>query len=248
MGTYAYVCCDAGVVVVSLADPIHPKITSIVGEAENLHQPRGVTAQFRYAFVTDCNGVNVLDITNPAAPVVVQQLPLDDARQIYAARTYAYVAAGKHGLVVLDITRPDAAFVDQVYDANGCINDAFDVQLGIANASQFAYVADGKNGLRVIQLAGPEMEGNDGFSPRPQPQLIATYPLPGNGRALAVSRGMDRDRAVDESGNQLSVFGRIGARPLNLEEANRMYRQPNGQLWWTSDDIFDTSVYSLRRR
>jgi len=48
--------------------------------------------------------------------------------------------------------------------------------------------------------------------------------------ALAISRGIDRDRAVDETGNQLAVFGRRGARPFNREEMNRLYLQ-NGQLY-----------------
>jgi hypothetical protein len=39
------------------------------------------------------------------------------------------------------------------------------------------------------------------------------------GPALAVSKGIDRDRAVDESGNQIAVFGRRGARPFTREEA-----------------------------
>jgi hypothetical protein len=51
--------------------------------------------------------------------------------------------------------------------------------------------------------------------------LIATKHT--HGPALAVSEGIDRDRAIDESGNQLSVFGRRGARPLNLAELRRMY-------------------------
>jgi hypothetical protein len=38
-----------------------------------------------------------------------------------------------------------------------------------------------------------------------------------------VSAGIDRDRAVDESGNQIAVFGRRGARPLNAEEQRRLY-------------------------
>jgi len=44
-----------------------------------------------------------------------------------------------------------------------------------------------------------------------------------NGPALAISKGIDRDRAVDESGNQLAVFGRRGARPFNLQEMQRFY-------------------------
>ena len=246
VGTYAYVCCDKGLVVVDINDPLQPKITSIIG-GEEIHHPHSVDAQFRYAFVTDEYGVVVLDISEPSQPQVVHHVEVEDAHSVYLARTYAYVAAGKQGLVILDITQPRATFVDQIYNAGGTINDAHDVQLGIANVSQFAYVADGKNGLRVVQLTGPEVPGNDGFSPRPAPCLVASYKLPKDGHALAISRGMDRDRAVDESGHQISVFGRIGARPLNKDEVFCMFRRPDGGLWWSSDDIFDTKVYNLKQ-
>jgi len=92
--------------------------------------------------------------------------------------------------------------------------------------------------MRIVQLTSPETPGNQGFSPRPTPQMIATYPLTHGGRALAISKGMDRDRAVDESGNQIAVFGRIGARPLNLEEQQRLYLH-DGHLWQVSDDPFN---------
>jgi hypothetical protein len=242
IGTYAYICCDAGLVVVDISDPTCPKVTHHIGE-EALHHPHAVAAQFRYAFVTDSEGVKVLDISDMAHPQVKHAVHLDDAHGIYVARTYAYVAAGKHGLAILDIERPLQAYVDQVYDANGCINDAHDVQLGITNVSQFAYVADGKNGLRVIQLTSPEVHGNDGFSPRPAPFLVASYKLPKEGHALAISRGMDRDRAVDESGNQIAVFGRVGARPLSKDEMERMFKRTDGSTWYTSDNIFDERFF-----
>ena len=63
-----------------------------------------------------------------------------------------------------------------------------DVKLGITYVSEFAYLADGKNGLRVVQLTSPETPGNDGFSPRPTPQLIATCPTTAAG-AGDVRRG-----------------------------------------------------------
>lgn len=103
--------------------------------------------------------------------------------------------------------------------------------------------ADGKNGLRVLQLTSPELPGNDGFSPRPNPCLIATRKLPKNGHALCVSRGVDRDRAVDESGNQIAVFGRVGARPHNKDESTRMHRRKDGSLFQVSDDPFDPRTY-----
>jgi hypothetical protein len=45
---------------------------------------------------------------------------------------------------------------------------------------------------------------------------------------------MDRDRAVDESGNQIAVFGRRGSRPFNKEELQRLYLR-GGKLYTVSD-------------
>ncbi|MCU0708112.1 MAG: hypothetical protein MUF23_07470 [Pirellula sp.] len=243
-GNYAYVCCDAGLVVVDLTNPKTPSVVSVVGN-DVLHHPKSVAIQFRYAFVCDEEGVKVFDVTELGYPQFVHEIPLEHAHNIYLARTYAYVAAGPLGLVILDITSPASAYIDQIYDAGGQINDAHDVKLGITNVSQFAYIADGKNGLRVVQLTSPEVHGNDGFSPRPQPCLIATRKLPKDGHALSVSRGVDRDRAVDESGNQIAVFGRVGARPLNREEVQRMHRRPDGSLFQVSDNPFDLRVYDF---
>jgi len=79
-----------------------------------------------------------------------------------------------------------------------------------------------------LQLTSPEtMATYAGFSPRPEPQLIATFKT--KGEALAVSKGLDRDRAVDESGNQIAVFGRRGARPLTFAETQRMLRTNEGR-------------------
>ncbi len=238
-GTYAYMTCDAGLVVISLDDPKKPVVTSVIGH-EFLHKPRAFQGQFRFGYVCDEEGIKVLDVTNPAVPRPVSALPLEDAHNIYLARTYAYVAAGKNGLVILDIEKPEAPRVDQVFTAGGVINDLHDVKLGITYVSEFAYLADGKNGMRIVQLTSPETPGNDGFSPRPTPELIATYKIPKGGEALAISKGMDRDRAVDESGHQISVFGRIGARPFDLQQQRKLYlREGTTQPWWVSDDPRD---------
>jgi hypothetical protein len=237
VGTYAYICADAGLVVVALDDPKNPKVTSVVGP-EFLKQPKTVQVQFRYAYACDLEGVKVLDVTNLAAPRPVTALPLPEANSIYLARTYAYVAAGSQGLVILDIERPAQPRVDQVFNAGGCINDLRDVKLGITYVSEFAYLADGKNGLRVVQLTSPETPGNYGFSPRPTPELIATYKIRMGAHALAISKGVDRDRAVDESGNQIAVFGRVGARPLHLDEQQKLYLR-DGRVWRVSDDPDD---------
>ena len=234
-GHYAYVLAPRGLFVVDLDNPLQPRIVATVGEP-HLVRPRAVAVQFRYAFVTDAEGLKVIDVTQPARPRPVRDavVRLADAHGLYLARTYAYVAAGPQGLAIVDIERPEVPALDQMYDAGGAINDARDVKVGMTNASLFAYVADGKNGLRVVQLTSPEeVPTYLGFSPRPQPRLIATART--RGPALAVSKGTDRDRAVDESGHQVAVFNRVGSRPLTLPEMRRLYLR-NGELYTVSEE------------
>ncbi len=145
-------------------------MTAVIGD-EFLHKPVAVQVQFRYAFVCDEEGVKVLDITDLAQPAAASRAcRWRRPHNIYLARTYAYVAGGKAGLIILDIENPEQPRIDQIYNADGCINDLHDVKLGITYASEFAYLADGKNGLRVVQLTSPETPGNYGFSPRPTPR------------------------------------------------------------------------------
>ena len=222
-GTYAYILCDRGLVVVDLDNPLKPRITAEIG-APALEAPQGIAIQFRYAFVVDRTGLKILEVSDLAHPRVVPKaaVPLEDARNVYVARTYAYVAAGKQGVAIIDVENPEQPKLDQMFTAGGKLTDARDIKIGMVDASAFAFVADGSNGLRVLQILSPEDSANSyGFSPRPTPKLIATYRTPGT--ALAVSKGIDRDRAVDESGNQIAVFGRRGARPFNREEAARLY-------------------------
>jgi hypothetical protein len=222
-GNYAYILATHGLIIVSITNPLEPRVVAELG-APFLSNPRAIAIQFRYAFVLDAAGFKVVDITFPERPRAVPDatLSLANAHDIYVARTYAYVAAGEQGLAIIDIERPETPFIDQTYNADGRMNDARGVKVASTNASLYAYVADGRNGVRVLQLTSPETTpAYYGFSPRPAPQLIATYHT--HGPALAISKGLDRDRAVDESGNQVSIFGRIGARPFTLEEMHRLY-------------------------
>jgi hypothetical protein len=159
---------------------------------------------------------------------------LAKAGKLYVARTYAYVANGPEGLAIIDVENPERPRLDQMYNAGGALNDSRAVQIGSVNASMYALVADGKNGLRVLQLISPDtVETSAGFSPRPSPRLIATYHT--HHPALSVSRGLDRDRVVDETGTQTVVFGRRGSRPFNLTEMRPFVRHADGTLFKVED-------------
>ena len=231
-GTWFYVVADAGIVVLDMSDPLKPRHAATLPIAD----ARAAQVQFRYLFVTAKDGLHVVDVTHPERPAEVASgfLPLRDAHKLHVARTYAYVADGADGLAIVDVTRPEAPQLYQLFNADGKLNDARDVIVGTTNASLFAYVADGKNGLKVIQLTSPESQPKFyGFSPDPKPQLIAWYPT--EKPALSLSRGLERDRAVDETGHQIAVFGRIGSRPFNQEEMQRLYLDKDGKPWTVQD-------------
>jgi hypothetical protein len=242
-GTYAYILTDHSLLVVNLDNPLSPKITATI-PAPVLNDPRAIAIQFRYAFVVDRDGLKVLDVTDLAhpKPVTNAQVPLADARNIYVARTYAYISAGQQGIAIIDVEQPDKPKLDQFFSADGKLNDVNDVKIGMVAASAFAFVADGKNGLRILQILSPwdDPAHFSGFSPKPTPKLIATART--KGPAFAISKGIDRDRATDESGNQLAVFGRRGARPLKLTESQRLYLHstPSGPTPYT---VTDTPIH-----
>jgi hypothetical protein len=228
-GHYAYITTAHALAVVDIDDPLNPRLTAQL----ELRNPRAIAIQFRYAFVVDDDGLKVIELSNPGSPKLVPDalVKLADAHDVYVARTYAYVANGKEGIAIIDVEQPEHPRLDQTFNADGKLNDAHQVKIAMTNASLFGYVADGRNGLRVLQLTSPEtMPEYAGFSPRPRPVLIATFKT--KGEALGISKPLDRDRAVDESGNQVSVFGRRGARPFNFDEMMRLLRTNDGQGDW----------------
>jgi hypothetical protein len=109
------------------------------------------------------------------------------------------------------------------------------VSIGSVNASMYALVADGHNGLRIVQMISPDtVKGSSGFSPRPAPRLIASFPTPHP--TLAVTRGLDRDRVTDETGQQTVVFGRRGSRPFHLDEMRPFLKHANGD-WYKVENV-----------
>lgn len=232
-GEYVYLTTPRAVVVLNIDEPTAPRLVAEIP----MQDARAVDHQFRYLFVTDARGLHVVDVTDQETPRLVPGafVPLADAQNLHVARTYAYVAGGAEGLVIVDVENPEAPRVFLKENFRGRMNDARDVVVGTTNASLFAYVADGRNGLKVIQLTSPSSQPNFyGFSPAPRPELIAWWRT--DGAALALSGGLKRDRAVDENGNQIAVFGRRGSRPFTEAEQRAFYER-EGALYKVSDEV-----------
>jgi hypothetical protein len=232
-GNLAYISTPRAVVIVDLSVPTLPNLLAEIP----FDTPRATVLQFRYLFVTSARGLEVVDVTVPAKPrkVPAATVPLANAAGLSVARTYAYVANGKEGLAIIDVKRPQSPRLVRSWNAEGGLVDSRDVMIASTNASLFAYVADGVGGLKVIQLTSPSSQPNFyGFSPEPRPELIARRAT--RAPALSLSRPLERDRAVDESGGQVAVFGRRGSRPFNLPEMHRLYRNEKGEPWFVEDN------------
>lgn len=239
-GHRVYICAPGGLYVVDINEPERPRL---VGELSNgfLRNPKSISVQFRYAFITDDDGLKVVDITNPIRPRAIPGavVNLADPHKLYVARTYVYVANGREGLAIIDVENPERPRLVQKYNADGKINDTRDVKIGSVAASMYALLADGHNGFRVVQMISPDtVEGAYGFSPAPAPRLIASYHT--HHPALAISRGLDRDRVVDETGGQTVAFGRRGSRPFHVDEMEQFYKHENGSIFRVEDTVVKT--------
>ena len=84
--------------------------------------------RFRYLFALDVEGMKVVDITDVRRPLVKAALPLEGARDIYLARTYAYIAAGQRGLAIVDIERPEHPAAPKF---STLVKDAWAVRIGM---------------------------------------------------------------------------------------------------------------------
>ena len=135
-------------------------------------------------------------------------------------------------MAIVNIGQPEKMRLLQAFKDG--LSDPYDVTVASTNASLFAYVADGNGGLKVLQLTSPDSQPKFyGFSPEPKPELIASYPTTSS--ALSLSRGLERDRGVDETGGQVAVFGRVGSRPLNLEEMRKLFTDKDGKPWYVEN-------------
>ncbi len=238
-GEKLFITSPQGLTVVDVADPLHPRMVGGY-HGPHLKNPRAVSVQFQYAFVTDEEGFKVFDVSNLNHPVPIPRatVKLHDAQRLYVGRSFAYVANGHEGLAIIDIERPQSPRLYMKYNAGGKLNDTRSVQLGTVASSIYAIVADGHNGMHVLSMMTPDtVPGHMGFTPPPSPRHIATFHVH-HGEALAVSRGVDRDRVIDETGGQTIVFGRRGSRPLGVKEAQIFLRHHN--------DVFTPNQSALR--
>jgi len=148
-GNYVYLGCRDGLHVFDVSIKSDPKEISFI-DTEDL--VRDVYISNNYAYLAIESGIQIFNISIPSSPIrvgninITQESWIDD---IYVSGTYAYLAAFSDGLIIVDVSRPEAPVEVGSYDEG--FNFARDVYV----SDNFAYITDGMNGMRIIDVNKP---------------------------------------------------------------------------------------------
>jgi len=180
--TYAAIVSDSGdrLTIVDVTDPANPSVTGHLNDDANLLLGRasGVTVfetgGSTYAAVTSFaeDGLQIIDITTPASPTAVGNLPdtegsherlLESSRGVdtfeTGGNTYAVVASrDDHGIEIIDVTTPASpASVGNLTDTGGLeLEGAFAVDIFEAGNKFYAVVAaQHDNGIQIVDITDP---------------------------------------------------------------------------------------------
>jgi len=156
-GNYAYSAGWAGLDVVDLSDPVHPRK---VGNYESHNRVDGLAVSDIYAYLTaQGDRFEVINVFNPSAPSLVTTLPVPWGKKVYISGNYAYVVSSteSNGTAIVNISNPLYPVVAGTLPTS----DANAVRV----KGNYAFVADGSNGLKVFNVSNPAA-----------PSLVTTIP------------------------------------------------------------------------
>lgn len=144
---------EDGVRLVDVADPAAPveRAHHAVSPSSFVNDVKVVRAGDRRYVITAASPCQVLDVTDPARPVLAAELPLS-AHTVFVEGTRAYFAPGTVGgpVAVFDVTDPRLPRRLGQYQlgAAGLVHDLY-------VEDQVAYLSGGGDGLAIVDLSDP---------------------------------------------------------------------------------------------
>jgi hypothetical protein len=154
---YAYVAAgSAGLQIIKISDAEHPLL---IGEVDTPDEAQNVAVSGKYAYVADSVSLQVVNVSVPAKPRIVNQVGISSF-DIALWGHYAYVAAG-WGLQVIDISTPDLP-----RPVFGSTTTGFTRRVAVVEGT--AYLSDSERFTVVSQTTNPARPLNHPAG-RPQP-------------------------------------------------------------------------------
>ncbi len=129
-----------------------------------------ISISANYAYVANGLSFRVVDISNPAAPILVGSVDNRNwAIDLAISGNYAYVADGNSGLQVIDISVPSSPVIVSSVDTPGQAS-------GVAVSGGHAYVVETQGRMHIVDIAVPEA-----------PSMVGSVDTPGRSEGVAVS-------------------------------------------------------------
>ncbi len=155
VGTLAYLIREDGLHIIETADPAHPVELGSWrrngdGYSNDVKIVEGPAGK-RYALIAD-SPVDVVDVTNPAAPMLAAQIP-EEAHTLFTeqrgGKTYAYFGNYDGSCPVFDVSNPAAPLRQGRYRTQGSMVHDLSVANGIA------YLDAWEAGFLVVDFTDP---------------------------------------------------------------------------------------------
>jgi len=169
VGSLAYTADLSGLTIYGLGDPEHPVKK---GELLLPHGGEGLTVLGNRAYVVGGWDLHVVDVSDPAGPVVLGSLQVSGAHGIAVDGEIAYVGARSSGLQIVDVSDPSKPVVLDSYTTPGSA-------MAVVASGGLAYVADGEAGLVIVDVSNPA-----------EPKKLGAVDTPGSAWDVAVAGGM----------------------------------------------------------
>lgn len=151
--------------VIDITNPSEPQLATVHGAVGQSFEGMGIKDGYLYA-ARHGDGIEILDLIDPAAPVTVAEIPtLVHSWDVAFKDDIVYVADGAGGLAVIDVTNPAAPLHLLSVPTAGSAVD-------VCVSNGLAMVALGSAGVDVFDISDPV-----------NPQWLGNY----NSSALAIS-------------------------------------------------------------
>jgi hypothetical protein len=171
-GNYAYLTAggEGFLYILDISNPNSPRLAGVYDPVEPLSMDR-IFISGNYAYIASyTRGLLILDISNPAAPVLKKEysLPKTHVDSVYVSGHHAFLACEKEGLKIIDVSDPVSPKPVAQYNAS----PVFDV---VVNGN-YAYLQGADSRLSILNISQVS-----------SPVLVGTVVFPFNFRRIFAS-------------------------------------------------------------
>ncbi|MBN2441402.1 MAG: hypothetical protein JXJ04_08645 [Spirochaetales bacterium] len=142
--TTSHACC---VYILDIAQPGNPVYAGLIDGGGFTHS---MTVKNKILYMADgFGGMKIVDVSDPAQPINLSRVSMEDTLRIAVSGDYAYCASGKNGMSTIDISDPAQPVLCSTIPT-------YDSAVDVETDGSYVYVGDQPWGLTIIDPSQPE--------------------------------------------------------------------------------------------